>query len=76
VAEGTPEAVAANPESYTGQYLAPLLDGRHAKQPSRKRPASEAPVGRGPAVVKKAPAKKAAAKKATSRARAVKKATR
>jgi excinuclease ABC subunit A len=76
VAEGTPEAVAANPESYTGQYLAPLLDGRHAKQPSRKRPASEAPVGRGPAAVKKAPAKKAAAKKAATRARAVKKATR
>ena len=76
VAEGTPEAVAANPESYTGQYLAPLLDGRHAKQPSRKRPASEAPVGRGPAAAKKAPAKKAAAKKAAARTRAVKKATR
>jgi len=76
VAEGTPEAVAANPESYTGQYLAPLLDGRHAKQPSRKRPASDAPAGRGPAAVKKAPAKKAAAKKSATRARAVKKATR
>jgi len=25
VAEGTPEAVAANPASYTGRYLAPLL---------------------------------------------------
>ena len=76
VAEGTPEAVAANPESYTGQFLAPLLEGRHAKQPSRKKPASEAPVGRGPAAAKKAPAKKAAAKKAAARTRAVKKATR
>jgi excinuclease ABC subunit A len=26
VAEGTPEAVAANPRSFTGQYLAPLLE--------------------------------------------------
>jgi excinuclease ABC subunit A len=28
VAEGTPEEVAANPKSYTGQYLAPLLAKR------------------------------------------------
>jgi excinuclease ABC subunit A len=28
VAEGTPEDVAAHPTSYTGQFLAPLLDGR------------------------------------------------
>jgi excinuclease ABC subunit A len=75
VAEGTPESVAANPDSYTGQYLAPLLDGRHAKQPTRKKPASDAPVGRF-AAGKKAPAKKAAAKKAATKARAVKKATR
>jgi excinuclease ABC subunit A len=75
VAEGTPESVAANPDSYTGQYLAPLLDGRHAKQPTRKKPASDAPVGRF-AAAKKAPAKKAAAKKTATKARAVKKATR
>jgi excinuclease ABC subunit A len=31
VAEGTPEEVAANPGSYTGQFLAPLLDGRGAQ---------------------------------------------
>jgi excinuclease ABC subunit A len=30
VAEGTPEDVAARPDSYTGQFLAPLLDGRAA----------------------------------------------
>ncbi|WP_305095680.1 hypothetical protein [Croceibacterium aestuarii] len=26
VAEGTPEAVAENPRSFTGQYLAPMLE--------------------------------------------------
>jgi excinuclease ABC subunit A len=30
VAEGTPEQVAADPESYTGQFLEPLLRGRAA----------------------------------------------
>jgi excinuclease ABC subunit A len=36
VATGTPEDVADTPESYTGQYLAPYLNGR-AKQRKRKR---------------------------------------
>jgi len=43
VAVGTPEDVAANPESYTGQYLKELL-GRRAKTSSRngrKREAAE-----------------------------------
>ncbi|GAB3263553.1 excinuclease ABC subunit UvrA [Nocardioides dilutus] len=53
VAEGTPEAVAANPESYTGQFLRPILDGREAAQPKRTRQAG----------AKKAPAKKAAPSK-------------
>jgi excinuclease ABC subunit A len=26
VAEGTPEAIAANPDSYTGRFLVPLLE--------------------------------------------------
>ena len=43
VAEGTPEAVAATPESYTGQFLAPLLEGRAAQQPTRKVAAKKAP---------------------------------
>ncbi len=30
IAEGTPEQVAANPESFTGQFLAPILEGRAA----------------------------------------------
>ncbi len=35
VAEGTPEEVAANPASYTGEFLAEILHGRAAK-PSAK----------------------------------------
>ncbi|MEP9364966.1 excinuclease ABC subunit UvrA [Nocardioides sp. CN2-186] len=69
VAEGTPEAVAATPESYTGQFLAPLLEGRAAKQPTRKATAKKAPAKKAPAkavAAKKAPAKKAPAKKAAA----------
>ena len=41
VAEGTPEDVDANPDSYTGQFLAPMLEGRGAAvaKPARKAPA-------------------------------------
>ena len=53
VAEGTPEDVAADPDSYTGQFLEPLLDGREAEQPKPVRRARKAPAA-------KAPAKKAA----------------
>jgi excinuclease ABC subunit A len=35
VAEGTPEDVAANPASYTGRYLAPVLE-RNSKTPERR----------------------------------------
>lgn len=79
VAEGTPEDVADNPESFTGSFLKPLLDGREAKQPTRKRPASEAPPARRAPLVtaaKKAPARKAAAKKAAPKRRARKSAGR
>lgn len=40
VAEGTPEQVAATPGSFTGEFLAPLLEGRAAAQPKRKRAAA------------------------------------
>ncbi|GAA1517008.1 excinuclease ABC subunit UvrA [Kribbella lupini] len=71
VAEGTPEEVAANPASYTGQFLAEILHGRAAKPSAKK--AAEATVK---APVKKAPVKKTAAKKAPAKkAVAVKKAT-
>ncbi len=54
VAEGTPEEVATNPDSYTGQFLEPLLRGRAA------------PVAAPKAVDKAAP-RKAAAKKTTAK---------
>ena len=60
VAEGTPEKVAAVPESYTGQFLAPLLEGKEARQP---------------VTPKRAPAKKAAATKAPAKKRPAKKRT-
>ncbi|HEU5037680.1 MAG TPA: excinuclease ABC subunit UvrA [Nocardioides sp.] len=69
VAEGTPETVAAHPDSYTGQFLKPLLDGREAAQPTRRRTATAT----GPA--KKATATKAAAKKATAKKATAKRAT-
>jgi len=39
LAEGTPETVAANPDSYTGQYLAPVLEG-YAAVPGRRKAVS------------------------------------
>lgn len=76
VAEGTPEDVAAHPDSHTGSFLAPLLEGRAATQPRRKRPASTAPTGRAPAktTVKK-PARKPTARTATAKKATAKKAT-
>jgi excinuclease ABC subunit A len=75
VAEGTPEAVAATPESYTGQFLQPLLEGREAKQPGRAKRAPAAPAAPAKkAAAKKAPAKKAPAKKAPAKKVAAKKA--
>lgn len=66
VAEGTPEDVAAVPGSYTGEFLKPMLDGREAVQPKRRRAAPAEPAK--PA--KKAAAKKAPAKKTAARKRA------
>ena len=43
VAEGTPEEVAAVPESYTGTFLAPILEGRE-REAARRAAATE---GRG-----------------------------
>jgi excinuclease ABC subunit A len=56
VAEGTPEEVATNPASYTGEFLAEILEGRAAK-PSAKQQAAAA---------KAAPAKNTAAAKKTA----------
>jgi excinuclease ABC subunit A len=56
VAEGTPEQVADNSDSFTGGFLKPLLNGREAKQPARRKSAAKAPA-------RKAPAKKATTRK-------------
>jgi len=37
VAEGTPEDIVANPESYTGRFLAPLLPVVEVPKARRKR---------------------------------------
>ncbi|MEJ7794649.1 MAG: excinuclease ABC subunit UvrA [Nocardioides sp.] len=74
VAEGTPEAVAANPDSHTGAFLAPLLEGRAAAQPRRKLPAPQVEPATGPArksTARKTTAKKAAARRATAKKRAI-----
>ena len=42
VSEGTPEKVAAEPKSFTGQYLAPLLHRKLAPRESRQKERLEA----------------------------------
>ena len=71
VAEGTPEEVADDPTSYTGQFLKPLLVDSPARQAVRRRTVKKAPAKKAPA--KKAPAKKAPAKKGAAKKTAVKK---
>ena len=74
IAEGTPEEIAANPDSYTGQFLAPILAGRAARtgrasvtpatvrKPAVKRPAAKAKsVATKPAAAKPAAAKSVSA---------------
>jgi excinuclease ABC subunit A len=46
VAEGTPEEVAAHPDSYTGQFLAPLLAASPARQPPGRRGRPRKAVGK------------------------------
>ncbi len=86
VAEGTPEEVAAHPDSFTGHFLKPVLDGRAVTQskprrapapaaaPATRKTASRKPAAKKPvttrATAKKAPANKSAAKKTVSRSRA------
>ncbi len=40
----TPEEVAAHPDSHTGRFLAPLLEGKEAEQPDGLLAASAAPA--------------------------------
>ncbi|TCC24929.1 excinuclease ABC subunit UvrA [Kribbella speibonae] len=75
VAEGTPEQVAANPASYTGQFLAEILEGRAAKPSAKKaaaKPATSAPAKKA-AAKKTAVAKKAAAKSTVAKKTVAKK---
>ena len=71
VAEGTPEAVAEVPESHTGAFLRPILEGRAAKQPPAPKRARKAVAAGATAATKppakKAPATRAAAKKPATR---------
>ncbi len=49
IAEGTPEEIAANPKSYTGEFLAQVLRGRGAAKPlgdGTVAPATGGPAGR------------------------------
>ncbi len=46
VAEGTPEEVAVHPDSFTGAFLRPLLDGREAAQPPRRQARRRGPARR------------------------------
>jgi excinuclease ABC subunit A len=63
VAEGTPEQVAAHPDSYTGQFLAPLLAATPAKQPPKRRArAAPATATRTQAVGRKAATPKTSAR--------------
>jgi excinuclease ABC subunit A len=85
VAEGTPEAVASMPESYTGQFLQPVLAQSRAVPVGGARPVAAARTTAAgarataatgeKATAKKATAKKATAKTATTKTATTKKAT-
>lgn len=68
VATGTPEQVAANVESHTGAFLAPLLGVTPGEQPAPKKTAAKK------AAAKKAAPRKTAPTKTGPRKRAAKKA--
>ena len=74
VAEGTPEDVAADPTSYTGQFLAPLLEGR-AATPARKAPVRKAAAKATAKTASKTGVRKAPTKKATPTRRSPRTAT-
>ncbi len=77
VAEGTPEYVASVPDSYTGQFLAPILEGRAVRVGRRAKAAAALSTPGKPATTKptKPTAKRTAAKKPTAKKVAAKKPT-
>jgi len=67
IAEGTPEQIAACPESYTGEYLRPLLEGRSVPVGAPKPPpAPVRPVTK--KAIREAAAQERAAKSAAKKA--------
>ena len=73
IAEGTPEEIAANPDSYTGQFLAPILAGRAARTgragvaaATVRKPAVKRPAAKAKSVATKPAAAKPAATKSVS----------
>lgn len=64
IATGTPEQVAAVPESFTGQFLKEIFDANPVRFERTLPKAVQAPVAPAKKGAKKAPAKKAAPKKA------------
>lgn len=71
VAEGTPEDVAKNPDSYTGQFLAEILKGRAAKPSPKQQAVAARAAAKKPATTvaaKTAASKTAVAKTAASKA--------
>ncbi|SDS10847.1 excinuclease ABC subunit A [Friedmanniella luteola] len=78
IAEGTPEQIVASPESYTGEYLRPLLEGRAVPVgPPKPPPAPVRPVTKKAirAAAAEERAVKSAAKKAEAAAKAAAKAS-
>ena len=73
IAEGTPEQIAACPESYTGEHLRPLLEGRPVPiGPPRPAPAPVRPVTK--KAIRAAAAEERATKAAAKKAEAATKA--
>ncbi len=71
VAEGTPEYVASVPESYTGQFLAPVLEGRGVDVAKPPRKATAAATSSAPTATRKSTRAKRATSKATARKKPV-----
>ncbi|MDT4911029.1 MAG: excinuclease subunit, partial [Pseudonocardiales bacterium] len=64
VAVGTPEEVAALPESHTGRFLGPLLEGRRTAGGPKSRSAGRTAAAAKQTANRRAPAKRATAKTA------------
>jgi excinuclease ABC subunit A len=71
IAEGTPEQVAAMPESYTGQFLEPILEGRAVTSRRRLRAVNGSSAPGGVRATNTAAPKEAAAKARRKAARLV-----